>query len=500
MERSLGIQLDSGSLTPIYQQIADQIDARVRAGTLPANFRLPPTRSLASALSTHRNTIVRAYDELSERGLVESHVGRGTYIRTPNVLPDVGFDTAPLPWSSLLSRTVDTDALNRGSRLVPSRPSDAVDLMQFQPPPELRPSDQLRKCLDYVLRTKGASALGYAPRGGVPELREIIATELSKSGVPATADDVMITTGGQQALDLIARTLIDPGAPFLVDESTYSGAINVLSAAGARLIGVTTDREGPDPGALRHLTRAGAKGFYLMPNCGNPTGKSISEARRHELVRWSRDAGVPLIEDDYGADLILDDERQPTSLRALDGEVIYLGTFSKKLLPALRVGFLVCPKALQRHVIPLKQAADLGTSVLLQHALVEFIDRGYLRQHLATCRPIYRARRSALVAALRRTLPASVQFDVPKAGLLLWLNLPNHIDPEVAARAAQDAGVLVTPSTLNSVTGAGGGGLRLTFCAESEDRLRLGAERLGAALTTLDTYSSRDASRRVNLV
>ncbi len=500
MERSLGILLDNQSLTPIYQQIADQIDARVRSGTLPANFRLPPTRALASALSTHRNTVVRAYDELSVRGVVESHVGRGTFIREeaePNEALD---DTAPLPWSSLLSRTVDTDAFNRGSRIVRNDRADAVDLMQFQPPPELRPSEQLRRCLDYVLRTKGASALGYAPRGGVPELKELIAAELSRSGVPARTDDVMVTTGGQQALDLVARSLIDPGAPFLVDESTYSGAINVLSAAGARLIGVSTDAEGPDPRALRHLSRAGAKGFYLMPNCGNPTGTMISESRRHELIRWSRDAGVPLIEDDYGADLVLDDTPQPTSLRALDGQVIYLGTFSKKLLPALRVGFLVCPKALQRHVIPLKQAADLGTSALLQYALVEFIDRGYLRRHLSMLRPIYRSRRTALVDALREALPDNVDFDVPKAGLLLWLSLPAHIDPEVAARTAQEAGVMVTPSTLNSVTGGGSGGLRLTFCAESEERLRLGAARLGSVLKQLDQRESRKQSRRFNLV
>ena len=211
-------------------------------------------------------------------------------------------------------------------------------------------------------------------------------------------------------------------------------------------------------------------------------------------------AGVPLIEDDYGADLVLDDTPQPTSLRALDGQVIYLGTFSKKLLPALRVGFLVCPKALQRHVIPLKQAADLGTSALLQYALVEFIDRGYLRRHLSMLRPIYRSRRTALVDALREALPDNVDFDVPKAGLLLWLSLPAHIDPEVAARTAQEAGVMVTPSTLNSVTGGGSGGLRLTFCAESEERLRLGAARLGSVLKQLDQRESRKQSRRFNLV
>jgi 2-aminoadipate transaminase len=208
----------------------------------------------------------------------------------------------------------------------------------------------------------------------------------------------------------------------------------------------------------------------------------MSAPRRARLVEWSREAGVPLIEDDYGADLELDGVPLPPALRALDRQVVYVSTFSKKLLPALRVGFLVCPAELAPHLLPLKHAMDLGTSVLLQHALAEFIDRGYLRAHLARIRPVYRERRDALLQALAEHLPPEIRWRRRTAGLLVWLRLPPSIAPEAAFEAARREGVQATPGVLNSATGQGEGGLRLTFCGEPPDRLEEAARRLGVAL------------------
>lgn len=356
-------------------------------------------------------------------------------------------------------------------------------MTSMQPPPELRPHEQLRRCLDHVLRTRGPRALGYAPRGGVPQLRALIAADLSAGGVPATQEDVLITTGSQQALDLIARALIDDGDTFLVDESTYTGAINLLTAAGARLTGVPSDAEGPDPNALRRLVGSGAKGFYLMPNCGNPTGRCISTIRRRALVEWSHEANVPLIEDDYGADLNMDGVRPPPALRALDSQVIYVGTFSKKLIPALRVGFMVCPREMRKHLLPLKHAMDLGTSAVLQYALAEFIERGYLQAHIARTQVVYRERRDALCDALAKYMPEGVRWERPGRGLVLWLELDDPLTPETVFEAARRRGVLVTPGHLNSPQAQAQGGLRLVFCAEPPERLEEGAKRLGQAIS-----------------
>jgi DNA-binding transcriptional MocR family regulator len=484
----------------LYQQIASEVARRIRTGALPAGFRLPTTRALANELKTHRNTAVRAYNELTSAGFIVSTVGRGTFVA--QVLPaprETKGDLEPregaLPWATLVSRASGADPLRRADRFarLPTGP-EMINLGGLQPPPELRPDVALRRCVDHVLQTRGAAALGYAPRAGLPQLRELIARDLCADGVPATAEEVVITTGSQQALDLLVRALVDPGDSFLVDEATYAGVVNILASAGARTVGVPGDDDGPDPAALNRLVASGAKGFYLMPNCGNPTARCVSAPRRARLVEWSREAGVPLIEDDYGADLELDDVPLPPALRALDRQVIYVGTFSKKLLPALRVGFLVCPAELAPHLLPLKHAMDLGTSVLLQYALAEFIDRGYLRAHLARIRPVYRERRDALLRGLAEHLPPEIRWRRPTTGLLVWLRLPPSINPEAAFEAARREGVMVTPGVLNSASGQGEGGLRVTFCAEPPERLAEAARKLGIALRKCIAMGPRTAS------
>jgi DNA-binding transcriptional MocR family regulator len=280
------------------------------------------------------------------------------------------------------------------------------------------------------------------------------------------------------------RALVNPGDPFLVDASTYTGTLNLLSAAGARLHGVPSDDDGPELDALERLARSGAKGLYLMPNCHNPTGATISPARREELIAWSRRAGVPLIEDDYAAELHLDGPPSPPAMRALDGDVIYVGTFSKKLIPALRIGFLVAPSALAPRLIALKHAMDLGTSALLQHALAEFLERGWLKPHLGRTIPEYRRRRDALERALRAHMPRSIDWRKPHHGVSLWIPLPAPLDPEAVFDEAQRRGVVVSPGTLSCVAldDRRRPGIRMTFCAESVERVAEGGRRLAHAI------------------
>jgi 2-aminoadipate transaminase len=489
MVHSIGLTLDPGSPEPLYRQIFDQIVDRIRTGTFPAGFRLPPTRTLAEELDAHRNTIVRAYADLEAAGFVTSTVGRGTFVAPPprsqqlasNSQPDV----AGIPWASLVSRAAEAEPLGRIDRLRVGSTADTINLYRMQPSADLLPDELLRRCIEHVLRTQGAKVLGYNAREGLPRLRALIAEDLARQGVPARAENILITTGSQQGLDLIARALVNPGDAFLVDQSTYSGAINLLTAAGARLVGVPGDEQGPDMNALERLARPNTKGFYLMPGCGNPSGTCISAERRDQLVNWSRRLGIPLIEDDYAADLWLDDGQPPPALRALDGDVIYTGTFSKKLMPALRIGYVLCPTALLPRLLPLKHAMDLGTSQLLQYALAEFMERGYLRAHLARTVPEYRRRRDAMETALARHLPATMRWVSPRAGLVLWIPLPEWISADAVFEEAQRHGVLVSPGTLNSVDTRPLSGIRLTFGCEPPERLIEGARRLGKALHVL---------------
>lgn len=487
---SIGLKVDETSDEPIFKQLVDQVVARVRSGAFPVGFRLPPSRDLASELGVHRNTVVRAFEELVATGVLTAQVGSGTFVAPP---PAPVATPAPrvepgarLPWESLLSRGVRADVLRRPDRLARAAApagKDVVDLQRLNPAPDLLPVASFRRCVEHALRVHGGRAMGYAPREGLPRLRRVIADHLAESGVPARAEDILITTGSQQAIDLVSRAFIDPGDTFLVDAATYPGALHLLAAAGAQALGVPADDEGPDLQFLRRLPRGRVKGLYLMPDVRNPTGERISAARREALVAWSRQAGVPLVEDDYGKDLVLDpDAPRLPALRALDPDVLHLGTFSKKLLPALRIGYLLCPPGIAERLAPLKHAVDLGASLLLQHTLAEFLDRGYLRAHLRTVLPEYRRRLAALEEALARHLPPDVTWRRPAQGLSLWLQLPPELDPETVYREGQRQGVLVGPGTLHAAGAQSAHGLRLTLCIEPAPRLAEGVKRLAKAI------------------
>lgn len=493
MSAPLGIRLDPRADEPLYRQLFDAVVARVQAGTFPPGHRLPPTRDLARELGVHRNTVVRAFEDLESAGFLVSTVGRGTFVaEAPAPAPAPAARAAPvdpgsaLPWASLASRAVQAEPLARLDRLAagPQRP-DAINLATMAPSPDLLPHGLFRRCLEHALRSGRGRALGYSPREGVPRLREQVAKDLARQGVPASADDVLITTGSQQALDLIVRALVNPGDPALVNETTYQGALSLLALGGARVIGVPSDEDGPELQAVRRYSGAGAKLLYLMPNCQNPIGCRIAQRRREELVAWSHGAGVPLVEDDYASDLDLDGAPPLTPLRALDREVLYFGTYSKKLIPSLRIGYLVCPPGLRDALCRLKQAMDLGTSALLQHALAEFLDRGWLAAHLRSVRAEYRRRRDALEAALQRHLPRSVRWKRPEAGMALWIPAPG-LDVAALHAEALRLGVLFSPSLLYEVGGAPRQGLRLTFGAEPPERLVEGARRLGRAFASAE--------------
>jgi GntR family transcriptional regulator/MocR family aminotransferase len=491
----LGLEVSASSETPVYQQIFDQVADRVRSGAWPTGFRLPATRALSKALGTHRNTVVRAYEELVAASYLDSVVGRGTFVAArAQSLPTATPARAELPWASLLSAATQVEPLARLDRFRrDALPIHAINLARMQPSDDLLPHALLRRCIDHVMRTLGSRALGYGPREGVMALREQLVSHLAHVGVPARVEDILVTTGSQQALDIMARTLIDRGDRFLVDGATYTGALNLLAVAGAQVVGVPSDAEGPDMGWLRRLSRGEVKGLYLMPNCQNPTGRTIGAARRREIIDWSHEAGVPIIEDDYGADLDLDGNETPPHLRGMDGEITYVSTFSKKLIPALRVGFMVVPAGLRERVAGMKHAMDLGTSALLQHALAEFLERGYLRTHYRHVLPVYRARRDALCEALSEHLPSDVCFDVPTRGVVVWLRLPPRIEPEHLYEAARRAGVIVTPGSLHAV-GRSESGVRLTFIHESAPRLVEGAKRLGKAFANMTPTTRRRAS------
>jgi DNA-binding transcriptional MocR family regulator len=497
---SIGFEIDPRRGEPLHRQIFDEVVARIRTRTFPPGFKLPPTRVLAKELSTHRNTVARAYADLEAAGFVTGSVGRGTFVEaeargTQRRARLEAVDSGrAIAWSSLLAETARPEVLGRAerwARRVDDR--DVVNLARMQPSPDLLPAESIRRCITHV---SDASVFSYAPDDGVPRLRRAIAGELVSRGVPVGADDVLVTSGSQQALDIVVRALVRPGETILVEATTYSGAIDVFRLAGARIVAVPCDDEGPDPAALERLARSDVKALYVMPTGHNPSGRTIPNTRRRAIAAWSRDKGIPIIEDDYVAGITLDEDGpDPVHLRALSRDVIHLSTFSKRLAPAFRLGYIIAPPELRSALRSMKRVVDLGCSALLQHALAEFIERGWLTAHVTKASRTYRSRRDALARALRKTLPPSVELRVPSHGMAMWLSLPSSIDPQALYEEALRQGVLVSPSPMWSVDAPSHGGVRLTFCAEEEGRLIEGARRLGKAFRLLGADSAPELPR-----
>jgi len=501
--RSLGLSLDASDARSLYQQLFDEVVARIGKGAFPPGFRLPPTRQLADELDVHRNTVVRAYRDLEQAGFVDSTVGRGTFVRA---MPRTGTGAssaapsrvvapaAPLPWTSLLAERASSEPLRRIARRA-RRPlfGPAIDLSRLQPGPDLLPTKLFSRCVSHVLDRSGGRALGYAPLEGAPLLREQIAADLARQGVPASADDVIVTSGSQQALDVIVRALVDPGDTVLVQAPTYGGPLQVFASPGPPVEGLPNDEQGP---LVPMGSRERVKLLYLMPNHANPTGRCITESRRRELVAWARARGVPIIEDDYAEDLELDDTPAPPAMRALDGEVVlYTSSFSKRLVPALRIGFVLAPEALRPTLCALQHTSTLGSSLLLQLTLAEMIERGYARAHATRMREVYRSRRDALIDSLTKHLDGRVELPRPARGVTTWLALPSQIDLDLLSETARREGVLIATGDMfagaRGEPGPDAHGVRLAYCFEPEDRLAEGARRFARALDAVWPRTSR---------
>ncbi|HMP11986.1 PLP-dependent aminotransferase family protein, partial [Hydrogenophaga sp.] len=289
------------------------------------------------------------------------------------------------------------------------------------PSPKTFPVEAFAAACEAVLRTDGRAALQYASSEGLPALREWIAGQLPWEVSP---DQVLITTGSQQGLDLVAKVLIDEGSPVLVETPTYLGALQAFTPMEPRIVGVQSDAEGVDVEDLQRQS-GGARFLYVLPNFQNPTGRSMSEARRQALVEAARAIGLPIVEDNPYGDLWFD-QPPPLPLTARNPEgCIYLGSFSKVLAPGLRLGYVVAPKAIMPKLLQAKQAADLHSPSFNQRMVAEVLKDGFLERHVPTIRALYKRQCEAMLQALATEMTGlDLQWNAPDGGMFLWVRLP----------------------------------------------------------------------------
>ncbi|MDR7379583.1 2-aminoadipate transaminase [Rhodoferax ferrireducens] len=349
------------------------------------------------------------------------------------------------------------------------------------PSPKTFPVAEFAAACEKVLREDGKGALQYAASEGYGPLREIVAAGLPWKVDPA---QVLITTGSQQGLDLIGKVLIDPGSKVLVETPTYLGALQAFAPMEPKVVSVASDDEGVD---LDDLGRKADNGrfLYVLPNFQNPTGRTMTEARRAALVERAAALGLPLVEDNPYGDLWFDaPPPAPLTGRNPDGGV-YMGSFSKVLAPGLRLGYVIAPKAIMPKLLQAKQAADLHSPSFNQRMVVAVMQDGFLARHVPTIRTLYKAQRDAMLAALTREMPAGVTWNTPDGGMFLWARLPEGVHAVDLLPKAVDQGVAFVPGTAFYADNADPRSMRLSFVTASVEQINIGIKALASAIRAL---------------
>ncbi len=374
--------------------------------------------------------------------------------------------------------------------------TEQPDIISFgggMPAPDVFPIEEFREACDRVLKDYGTQALQYGSTEGYRPLRELIVRHTSRYGIEVTPDNLLITSGSQQALDLLGKILINPGDRILVESPTYLGALQAWSAYGAEYVTVPMDENGMVTDALEDALRSGPKFIYVLPNFQNPTGVTLALDRRQKLIELADRYGVPIVEDDpygqlrYEGDhlpsvVVLDDQNRNQQSGCYHGNVIYLSTFSKTLAPGIRLAWVVAPPEVIRKLVQAKQGADLHTATFNQLVAYEVARGGFLDRHIKHIRDVYSERRNVMLAAMDAYFPPGVEWTHPQGGLFLWGILPEALNSADVLKGAIEQKVAFVPGAPFYPTGGGHNTMRINFSNASPEKIREGIARLGRVL------------------
>ena len=481
------ITLDAQLRQPLYVQIRNQIRERIVTGALKVGERLEPSRELAKQLGVHRTTVGNAYADLEAEGLIQGTVGRGTFVS-----PFASTLSAPKTassrashdffWDGFFAHDQGDDSLGRlmASAFRPGVISFAVSHGSAEP----SLVDLVRRATDAVLRREGAKILQYGSSEGYLPLKRYLQNRLRRDGIPVELDEILITNGCQQSLDLVRRSLVSAGDSVACENPTYTGLWNVFESTGVRLIGIPVGAEGIDLDFLSAvLEQNKLKMVLTSPNFQNPTGQTMPLEARKRLLALAAQSQVPVVEDDiYGALRYRGRELPPLKSLDKNGLVIYLNSFSKIGFPGLRVGWVVAVRRVIEHLRRAKQRADLHTNLLGQAVLEELGRRGWLDKLLRRTRKVYERKLGVLRRDAERHFPPEATCLYPEGGMSVWVELPPQLDAADLLVKSQDQGVIFAPARYFYFQEARHNAFRLCFTHLTDDQIEKGIGILGELL------------------
>lgn len=484
----MALTLDSSLQKPLYAQIRDEIRERIMSGGLKVGDRLEPSRELARRLSVHRTTVGNAYAELESEGLIQGTVGRGTFV-SPYAARLAKSDrparraASDLFWDGFFTSEPRDDALGR--LMASAAKPGAISFATSHVCSELIPTDFVRRATDAVFRRKGADLLQYGPSDGYPPLKKHLQERLGREGIAAQLDEILITSGCQQSLDLIRRTLVASGDTIVCENPTYTGLWRVFDSPGARLLGVPVRSEGADLDYLQAvLEQTKVRLILCSPNFQNPTGRTMPLGARQRLLGLVQRYQVPVVEDDVYGPLRYAGREMP-SLKSLDtsGLVIYLNSFSKTGFPGFRVGWIVGARRVIDRLRMAKQRSDLHTNLLGQAVLEELGRRGWLDKWVRRTRKAYERKLGVLRHAVEQHFPREASCFYPEGGMSVWVELPAGMDSAELLVKAQDRGVIFAPGSYFYFQQPRHNAFRLCYASLPEEQIERGVTILGEILT-----------------
>jgi len=489
------IQLDPQEETPIYRQVYERIKSAIHSRELSRGEKLPPTRELAGLLGLNRTTIAAAYELLEAEGLIRGHVGRGSFVEGPvasAVIPDAN----KLDWEAMIPAE-ESAAAAPSSRAGVAK----ISFASSRPAETLFPLDEFRvTCREVIDSADAAQILQLGPASGYGPLRRYLLEEARQRGTAGPDDDILITSGCQQAFDLMQRVLASHGETVLLEDPVYPGLRNVFLRGGARVAGIPVGEQGVDTDALaRLMEKERPRLVVLTPNFQNPTGTTMPQASRLAVLEMARRAGVVVVENDLYGDLRYHGEEIPP-LKRLDtsGDTILLSSFSKVAFPGLRVGWAIGPRHFIARLTEAKESSDLHSDQLSQAVLLRFALSGRLAAHRQKMLASGAERLQACLDACAAELPQGSRFTRPEGGMSVWVKLPEPLDAaEMAARAERE-GVSFLPGRHFAVSRPHTHGLRLSFAGLDPQQIRAGVAVLGAIFRSeLDRARERSGDTHV---